>query len=211
MADCEWCPLISGCLPKDYVQCTDNAVCYTGNQACKSNCRLSSCTGTNASCGCSLGECTICKADEACTNNYCISALLPMCIPNWVCGDWSVCNAFGEQARICTDYNACGSLENKPLTIMSCTYAAAETGVNTEFDSGTEETETSEKEPETESPSTIEPTERGDRKSTRLNSSHGYISYAVFCLKNKRTPAVPATHPQHNSVPRDKIAHRQHI
>src|SRR2546422_3282557 len=23
----------------------------------------------------------------------------------------------------------------------------------------------------------------GDRKSTRLNSSHGYISYAVFCLK----------------------------
>src|SRR2546429_2109608 len=29
--------------------------------------------------------------------------------------------------------------------------------------------------------------ERGalDRKSTRLNSSHGYISYAVFCLKKK--------------------------
>src|SRR2546422_6161274 len=26
----------------------------------------------------------------------------------------------------------------------------------------------------------------GDRKSTRLNSSHGYISYAVFCLKKKR-------------------------
>src|SRR2546422_7907521 len=29
-------------------------------------------------------------------------------------------------------------------------------------------------------------TERGDRKSTRLNSSHGYISYAVFCLKKKK-------------------------
>src|SRR2546422_4600851 len=26
---------------------------------------------------------------------------------------------------------------------------------------------------------------RTDRKSTRLNSSHGYISYAVFCLKKK--------------------------
>src|SRR3989449_5592849 len=26
----------------------------------------------------------------------------------------------------------------------------------------------------------------GDRKSTRLNSSHGYISYAVFCLKKKK-------------------------
>src|SRR6266436_2484958 len=28
---------------------------------------------------------------------------------------------------------------------------------------------------------------RRDRKSTRLNSSHGYISYAVFCLKKKKT------------------------
>src|SRR5438128_9804760 len=27
----------------------------------------------------------------------------------------------------------------------------------------------------------------GDRKSTRLNSSHGSISYAVFCLKKKKT------------------------
>src|SRR2546422_1762811 len=28
--------------------------------------------------------------------------------------------------------------------------------------------------------------EMRDRKSTRLNSSHGYISYAVFCLKKKK-------------------------
>src|SRR2546429_7175163 len=28
-----------------------------------------------------------------------------------------------------------------------------------------------------------------DRKSTRLNSSHGYISYAVFCLKKKKPTA----------------------
>src|SRR2546429_4123596 len=28
--------------------------------------------------------------------------------------------------------------------------------------------------------------EMQDRKSTRLNSSHGYISYAVFCLKKKK-------------------------
>src|SRR2546430_5756495 len=28
----------------------------------------------------------------------------------------------------------------------------------------------------------------GDRKSTRLNSSHSQISYAVFCLKKKKTP-----------------------
>src|SRR2546429_3259188 len=40
-----------------------------------------------------------------------------------------------------------------------------------------------------------------DRKSTRLNSSHGYISYAVFCLKKKtqncssttRQPATPSS------------------
>src|SRR3989449_8010974 len=31
------------------------------------------------------------------------------------------------------------------------------------------------------------PRAAGDRKSTRLNSSHGYISYAVFCLKKKTT------------------------
>src|SRR2546422_6702145 len=30
------------------------------------------------------------------------------------------------------------------------------------------------------------PRDRTDRKSTRLNSSHGYISYAVFCLKKKK-------------------------
>src|SRR2546429_6253250 len=30
-----------------------------------------------------------------------------------------------------------------------------------------------------------------DRKSTRLNSSHGYISYAVFCLKKKKSVYTP--------------------
>src|SRR5687768_18111360 len=29
-----------------------------------------------------------------------------------------------------------------------------------------------------------------DRKSTRLNSSHGYISYAVFCLKKKKKKTI---------------------
>src|SRR3712207_6877594 len=31
---------------------------------------------------------------------------------------------------------------------------------------------------------------RPDRKSTRLNSSHANISYAVFCLKKKKTPII---------------------
>src|SRR2546429_7067716 len=37
-----------------------------------------------------------------------------------------------------------------------------------------------------------------DRKSTRLNSSHGYISYAVFCLKKKKhnlQQRLPVLHP----------------
>src|SRR5438445_2621510 len=32
----------------------------------------------------------------------------------------------------------------------------------------------------------VEPQEKRDRKSTRLNSSHANISYAVFCLKKKK-------------------------
>src|SRR2546422_8332573 len=35
-------------------------------------------------------------------------------------------------------------------------------------------------------PPTSSPRASRDRKSTRLNSSHGYISYAVFCLKKKK-------------------------
>src|SRR2546422_4568933 len=37
-----------------------------------------------------------------------------------------------------------------------------------------------------------------DRKSTRLNSSHGYISYAVFCLKKKKL--TPAGTPRANTL-----------
>src|SRR2546430_12014585 len=37
-----------------------------------------------------------------------------------------------------------------------------------------------------------------DRKSTRLNSSHSQISYAVFCLKKKKTNTQPTvTHARH--------------
>src|SRR2546429_2514574 len=36
----------------------------------------------------------------------------------------------------------------------------------------------------------LERYKKADRKSTRLNSSHGYISYAVFCLKKKKRENV---------------------
>src|SRR3989440_1608787 len=39
-----------------------------------------------------------------------------------------------------------------------------------------------------------------DRKSTRLNSSHDQISYAVFCLKKKKTDFIrPVTYPPNNT------------
>src|SRR2546429_5597326 len=39
-----------------------------------------------------------------------------------------------------------------------------------------------------------------DRKSTRLNSSHGYISYAVFCLKKKKN-IYNSRHPPFSNFP----------
>src|SRR2546422_4440039 len=40
---------------------------------------------------------------------------------------------------------------------------------------------------------------RRDRKSTRLNSSHGYISYAVFCLKKKKNIKSHAYYTTYNN------------
>src|SRR5205809_3544832 len=39
-----------------------------------------------------------------------------------------------------------------------------------------------------------------DRKSTRLNSSHGYISYAVFCLKKKKLKPTSSSSWQNDST-----------
>src|SRR5271168_5532947 len=46
--------------------------------------------------------------------------------------------------------------------------------------------------------------EHPDRKSTRLNSSHRTISYAVFCLKKKKQPVPP---PQHQQTPTNQPPH----
>src|SRR2546430_9415943 len=42
---------------------------------------------------------------------------------------------------------------------------------------------------------------RRDRKSTRLNSSHSQISYAVFCLKKKNDPACTSQTHNPNAMP----------
>src|SRR2546422_7719935 len=44
-----------------------------------------------------------------------------------------------------------------------------------------------------------------DRKSTRLNSSHGYISYAVFCLKKKKKKK------NNKNIVRDKENRKEHL
>src|SRR6478752_8136647 len=54
------------------------------------------------------------------------------------------------------------------------------------------------------------PSDAGDRKSTRLNSSHGYISYAVFCLKKKKKHTnEPATIPVATSTRKKRYTTRQ--
>src|SRR5438105_8236065 len=42
-----------------------------------------------------------------------------------------------------------------------------------------------------------------DRKSTRLNSSHEWISYAVFCLKKKKRTRRPALHARRRCMDRE--------
>src|SRR2546429_5388209 len=46
-----------------------------------------------------------------------------------------------------------------------------------------------------------------DRKSTRLNSSHGYISYAVFCLKKKNEVTTPRSGASPTATPPPDTTH----
>src|SRR2546422_5995114 len=51
-----------------------------------------------------------------------------------------------------------------------------------------------------------------DRKSTRLNSSHGYISYAVFCLKKKKNINTSEGHVSRpNHAPAESTRPHEHI
>src|SRR5207245_8709695 len=76
---------------------------------------------------------------------------------------------------------------------ISCTTAVASTpstpGISTSISTTSGSTESMS--PPTSAPSAASPTT--DRKSTRLNSSHGSISYAVFCLKKKTTKQCKST------------------
>src|SRR5207245_8173782 len=49
---------------------------------------------------------------------------------------------------------------------------------------------------------------QGDRKSTRLNSSHGSISYAVFCLKKKKKKTMNLSKPYKTTAQRTHKTNR---
>src|SRR2546429_4018412 len=50
-----------------------------------------------------------------------------------------------------------------------------------------------------------------DRKSTRLNSSHGYISYAVFCLKKKKKRQIPGAPIEQHHLHELPVANQVHV
>src|SRR5438445_7132026 len=50
----------------------------------------------------------------------------------------------------------------------------------------------------------------GDRKSTRLNSSHANISYAVFCLKKKKNKKKTKSRQEKEKKTRNKPSHGTH-
>src|SRR6516164_7297546 len=56
----------------------------------------------------------------------------------------------------------------------------------------------------------IDPTVQ-DRKSTRLNSSHSSISYAVFCLKKKKNNFDPTYHKLKKIIPATNLPTLNHI
>src|SRR2546427_6083225 len=57
-------------------------------------------------------------------------------------------------------------------------------------------------------PEPVRQAQLGDRKSTRLNSSHSQISYAVFCLKKKKERQLPH---QAHGINADRTSEDMHV
>ncbi|MEM5794137.1 MAG: DNRLRE domain-containing protein [Candidatus Aenigmatarchaeota archaeon] len=47
---------------------------------------------------------------------------IEVCVPEWICSEWSACNEKGIQTRVCYDKNNCGKNETKPKEVQSCVY-----------------------------------------------------------------------------------------
>lgn len=64
-----------------------------------------------------------CGPDQICSGGECVEAL---CVENWVCSSWGRCSSEGQQTRLCSDFNDCGTEDNKPNTVQSCAAPALE-------------------------------------------------------------------------------------
>ncbi len=57
----------------------------------------------------------------------------PVCEETWICDEWSACVG-GQQSRVCTDFNSCGNLANKPVERRSCVAEQAVAPLQQSFD-----------------------------------------------------------------------------
>lgn len=61
-----------------------------------------------------------CNQGFECKINKCIEK--PVCISDWLCGDWSICSESGGQDRNCVDVNNCGTDEGIPAEFQLCNF-----------------------------------------------------------------------------------------
>tara|TARA_Y100000310_G_scaffold250151_1_gene256320 strand:- start:581 stop:2017 length:1437 start_codon:yes stop_codon:yes gene_type:complete len=45
---------------------------------------------------------------------------LSTCVPQWDCGNWSICSNLSDQTRTCNDTNSCGIISGKPVETQNC-------------------------------------------------------------------------------------------
>ncbi len=63
----------------------------------------------------------LCYGTETCET--CEEDCGECCEPSWTCSDWGECFPSNSQTRECTDENECGTRDNIPSEIRTCTYA----------------------------------------------------------------------------------------
>ena len=85
---------------------------YCGDGYCDSGESCSSCSS----------DCGSCTTGGGGTSGGGGGGTTTTCTENWACTDWFECTPDGTQTRRCTDQNACGTYDNKPIETQSCTY-----------------------------------------------------------------------------------------
>src|SRR3989449_1957301 len=104
-----------------------------------------------------------------------------LCLRGAIRGDTAVVDDFVMPDIVASAADAVQPLPCAPATTLAVWHNHPWTGPDSSFGVRTPEDLCSLSQPDIRSV-----VADSDRKSTRLNSSHGYISYAVFCLKKKK-------------------------